>query len=968
VRSHGLLFAAACLVALSLPTSSARAVCNPPGGSNVTVTCSGTTTNQGPGANTGYGDSTQNGLNLTVQSGASVIGTSVGIDVNSNNTITNAGTITTNGTVFGNVFGISSNGPLTVINSGTIGRVDLIIPSNTDTSGINTFGTNLSVTNTSTGVIQGSLAIQAAGSPSVMTVVNSGLISGIVGGGGIGIFGDTVNVTNNASGTITADAVAINANTATIFNYGTISAPVVGGGGTAINGTISVTVTNFASGIISSDGSAITAPIVTVTNFGTISGTGLGGAGIAGGTVTVMNSGTIQGTAAPGIQAGPNSSITNLASGVIAGAPGISASGPTSIFNAGTITGLGGNAIQFFVSGGNTLTIAPTSVINGNVSATGNDTFQLGGSGAATFDLGLIGAAAQYQGFGIFNKVGDSTWTLVGSGNQSWTVQSGKLIVDGTDTGAFTVGAGAILGGSGTIGALTVQSGGTVAPGNSIGTLNVASVSFGAGSIYQVEANAAGQSDKIVASGKATLSGGTVQVLAAAGNFAPSTTYTILTAQGGVTGTFAGVTSNLAFLIPTLSYDANDAFLTLTRNATLFQSVAATPNQLSVAGALDRFPTDNPLFLAVLNQSAAGARQAFDALSGEIHASLETSLIDDSRFMRQAMLGRLRQAAYSGAPGTLAALGFDGPQLAYREREPGYAAAVPFPVKAAPAPPVAAPVPELAYWAQAVGAWGSFDSDSNAAALNRNLAGFFTGFDARFGEAMRAGLAAGYTRSSISVDARASSAGIDTAHLGIYGGTGIGALSLRSGAAFAWHTIDTSRSIVFPGFFDSATAHYNGGTGQIFGEAGYGMTFGPVAVEPFAGATLVHVKTDGFAEAGGPAALTGAGNEDTMGYSTFGARFASVFALPNGMALIPRATLAWQHAFGQLDPRAALAFESTAIGFGILGVPLARDSALVEGGLDLRINPQAKLGLWYSGELAKTARDHAVKGSFTWNF
>ena len=44
-------------------------------GSNITVTCSGATVNQGngtPGGTTGYGDGTQNGLTLGVQSGASV--------------------------------------------------------------------------------------------------------------------------------------------------------------------------------------------------------------------------------------------------------------------------------------------------------------------------------------------------------------------------------------------------------------------------------------------------------------------------------------------------------------------------------------------------------------------------------------------------------------------------------------------------------------------------------------------------------------------------------------------------------------------------------------------------------------------------------------------------------------------------------------------------------------------------------
>ena len=60
------LGAALCLLAL-WPIE-ARAHCAPATGSNETVTCAGKTVNQGPGINTGYGDSTQNGLTLTVGS------------------------------------------------------------------------------------------------------------------------------------------------------------------------------------------------------------------------------------------------------------------------------------------------------------------------------------------------------------------------------------------------------------------------------------------------------------------------------------------------------------------------------------------------------------------------------------------------------------------------------------------------------------------------------------------------------------------------------------------------------------------------------------------------------------------------------------------------------------------------------------------------------------------------------------
>jgi outer membrane autotransporter protein len=372
----------------------------------------------------------------------------------------------------------------------------------------------------------------------------------------------------------------------------------------------------------------------------------------------------------------------------------------------------------------------------------------------------------------------------------------------------------------------------------------------------------------------------------------------------------------------------------------------------------------------VLFQTAAGARQAFDALSGEVHGSVQSELLDDSLYVRQAILGRLRQASFTHAPDVMGALGFAGPVTVSGSGESpalGYASASGFPVKA---PPAAAPAygSDVAFWSQGVGAWGHIGGDGNAAEVQRDLAGFFSGVDARFGEFARIGLVGGYTHSSLSVDARASSAGIDTAHLGAYAGGSVGAFNLRAGATYGFHTIDTSRTIAFPGFFDSARANYDGGTGQVFGEVGYGVALGRIAAEPFAGLAWVHLQTGGFTETGGVAALNGPGSNDDVGYSTLGARLATSFLLANGMALIPRLSTAWQHAFNDIAPGAALAFQNTGAGFAITGVPLARDTALVETGLDLRVNLHAKLGLSYSGQLAGHLQDHAIKGNFTWNF
>src|SRR5690606_7683795 len=126
------------------------------------------------------------------------------------------------------------------------------------------------------------------------------------------------------------------------------------------------------------------------------------------------------------------------------------------------------------------------------------------------------------------------------------------------------------LGGSGQVGTVLV-SGGTFAPGNSIGTITVdGDVDFTGGGVYEVEVNAAGDSDLIDATGTATLTGGSVLVVPEAGSYNVSTDYTILTAGGGLIGTFDTISSTLAFLDPTLSYDGSNVFLNLARNDTNF--------------------------------------------------------------------------------------------------------------------------------------------------------------------------------------------------------------------------------------------------------------------------------------------------------------------------------------------------------------------------------------------------------------
>lgn len=151
------------------------------------------------------------------------------------------------------------------------------------------------------------------------------------------------------------------------------------------------------------------------------------------------------------------------------------------------------------------------------------------------------------------------------------------------------------------------------------------------------------------------------------------------------------------------------------------------------------------MFLDVLFQNADGARAAFDALSGEIHASVAGMPADDSRYVRDAILGRLVQASYTNNAGELASLAAAGPQVASLDSQ---AMALGYDHKAHKRARRGYG-PGIAFWTHAYGAWANFDSDGNAATANRNLGGFVSGMDAAIGGSWRAGVATGASFSKV---------------------------------------------------------------------------------------------------------------------------------------------------------------------------------------------------------------------------
>ena len=273
-------------------------------------------------------------------------------------------------------------------------------------------------------------------------------------------------------------------------------------------------------------------------------------------------------------------------------------------------------------------------------------------------------ASGIVSGNGALTKTGAGTLALDGANSYigGTAVNAGRLEVNGSIVSHVAVAAGAEWGGTGFI-AGNVVNNGRLSRGNGIGDINVAGdVTFAPGSVFRLKTDAAGNSDRLVLSAislrqgptkpsdltaRAFLNGGTVDVRAENGNYRRETRYNIVNAQGGVTGQFAGVTSNLAFLDPSLSYDPNTVYLTLKRNDLNYAAMAQNANQTAIAQGLTSLSTvptgDAALVIAALDGlSASQARAAFDSIGAAGRAALPQVGSLNQRSVTQNLLTRLR--------------------------------------------------------------------------------------------------------------------------------------------------------------------------------------------------------------------------------------------------------------------------------------------------------------------------------------
>ncbi|MDF1740369.1 MAG: autotransporter domain-containing protein [Verrucomicrobiales bacterium] len=646
--------------------------------------------------------------------------------------------------------------------------------------------------------------------------------------------------------------------------------------------------------------------------------------------------------------------------GAILGNSGFGASDATAAQGGGG-AGFGG---AVFVRDGGTL------IISGNSNLTGGSVFGGaggGGTGTAlgtgiflqntgvTFDIAAgqtatvadviadsVGNAADAgsltkQGAGVLNLSGDNVYT----GNT--LVNGGTLLINGTTIqSTFAANSGGILGGAGTAGMTTINSGGSVSPGSSagnIGTLTVAgNFTQESGSTYATNIAPDGTSDRILVNGTANINGGTVDVRSGGQEgFQRDQRFTILTATGGVVGVYDSITNDLAFLNASLLYDPNNVFIQLIRNDIQFSDVAVTPNQLAVSRNLDSLldgATGDLLTIvdAIEFLSASDSRDAFDALSGEMHGSLRTAQrqISDA-YLRQArdhqrgLVGFLFPGAGDGIvqgqsdgfavtqQAGMSVSGYDGKTAIAPEGERGVS------------------------WVSGYAVAGDVEGDGNASGFDYDIGGAAFGLDYRYSSDFVVSIMAGYGRGNLHTNRSLDDVDSDSATVSVGAVYAPQPFYLLGNVGYGFNDYDTSRNINFGTINRVAEADYDSHGLLGYLELGIVGDFGPWLVTPKMTAQYLYLDTQGFTETGaGAASLNVAGDESSSLRVGAGVSISRSFELDSGDSLIPELSVHYYHeALDNNRPVVASFGGAGGNTFTSQGAALGRD--FVEAGLGMTL-------------------------------
>ncbi|HJP97882.1 MAG TPA: autotransporter-associated beta strand repeat-containing protein [Rhodanobacteraceae bacterium] len=537
------------------------------------------------------------------------------------------------------------------------------------------------------------------------------------------------------------------------------------------------------------------------------------------------------------------------------------------------------------------------------------------------------------SGSGSLFKTGAGVLTL--DGTDTWT--GGSAVLDGsfrsthTLPGDVSVHATAILDAvPGVAGSLynyakvTVEGGDTTVGGNY--TQGVQGVAGGTLAISL--------GSKLAVTGTATLNGGTLEVTGADSGYVANTHTDVLTATGGVTGTFDQLVkdSGVVFTSTTIGYGTNDVYLDTTG---LSITVAASEMGIAEPAAVSAAQRVQTGFETINATMASGGTPSSSALegAGAIQHSATPAV---AQATLESLSGQLHAAS--------AAMLFDGIDAN------GNALSEHF-------DDLLSGRSRTGVWYGDLGWQGNLQRSGYTGATFRSSGGM-AGADMRIGAHALLGFAAGQSLGFGQLDTSWDHDRTWMNNIAAYGGLTNGAWYANAQVASGWYREDMQRLLQL-GALGSLVG--TGTTGSYVAgalEGGRMFRIGNTRIVPFADVRYQRLGLGGFSEQGG----LGYGLEAdarTVGrlQAGLGLRAERGWQLANGMQMAFDGTAGLQHTLHQHGEVFDASFTSFNDWLPVQGIGLSRDTATLRAGLSLW--PTRNFGIRAGYMLEQGEREHA---------
>jgi autotransporter-associated beta strand protein len=626
---------------------------------------------------------------------------------------------------------------------------------------------------------------------------------------------------------------------------------------------------------------------------------------------------------------------------------------------AGALSGDG----NFIKLGTGTLTLSGTNTITGlasldegalqggptgipvNLSTATGTSVKFNHSNNGTYAGVISGlAAVTKSGSGTLSLSGINTFTGLTS------IEGGRLDVNGSLAGGVDVDANTVLGGTGSItGPVTVS--GTVAPGKSIGELTVDSVEFVSTSVFAVEVDEpSGTADHLAVMGEADLGGASLQVDPGPGRYdEDGVSFTILTA-GSVVNDFAQIEEDFAFLIiDHVIENGTSVELTIKRNLLGLEEYADTPNQSTIAAALEEAldaaddPEDDILtvFEALDVLTIKQVPGALDAMTGETLTQFATSRLATAQRFGRVLDARIREYQWD-TKGAIITAGAEVGEASHLSADSvGTGSSPILGVAMLGVGPLGAPRigttgikdPLLRTWFAGSGIFGDVDGNSNESAFDYTIWGGSLGADVQLADHWVLGLAGGYANTDIDFSSRPGEGELDTYQGALYAGYVDPRFHVGVSGRYAYNDMDGKRDIAY-GLNRTAKADLDGNDFGARFESGLNLVdIGGFILQPTAAVDYTRLDQDGYTENGaGSLNLAVEDNDLDSLVLGVGMRVHGTWKVDDNLWIVPELHGRWLHEFLDTDRLTEARLVSAPIGasaFQIQGVELPRDSGSI---------------------------------------